>query len=226
MHEIPREFKPLSLMDVMTASAVALTPALAAQAKADPRSDEFRREPDVIHAELRKSLGDTDISGPLEELLYQVHPDKNAALVATKAFVLKHARLTGVGFFSAKLQTWKHLAVHRGYVGYIKCRVKGCPWHLKIEEATRRRVCVYGAHLTHSNSGHVAIDASPELIAAQDGFNRIPEFTKERILFYHSAGQSPASRKRLIDKEAALGGLTASWNYDVTMSYGTRRVPS
>jgi len=175
----------------VTPAPAALTAALAAQTKSDPRSDEHRREPDAIHAELRKSLGETDVSGPLEELLYQVYPDKDEALVATTKFGSNHASLTGVGFFPVHKDGWKYLGKERGYGGYIRCRLKGCPWHLKIEEATGRRVCVYGAHLTHSNSGHVAIDASPELIAAQDGFNRIPKFMKERILFYHSASSRP-----------------------------------
>ena len=46
-----------------------MTAALEQQIKSDDRTDECRREPDAIHAELRKSLGDTDLSEELEELL-------------------------------------------------------------------------------------------------------------------------------------------------------------
>jgi hypothetical protein len=50
-------------MELASASpVVALTAALEQQTKSDPRTDEYRREPDAIHAELRKRLGDTDLS--------------------------------------------------------------------------------------------------------------------------------------------------------------------
>ena len=123
-------------MELANASSVALTAAVEQQIKSDARTDECRREPEAIHAELRESLGDTDLSEELEELLYGVYPDKDLALAATKMFGLNHARYTGVGFFSAIKKSWMPRGRKRGYGGYIKCRVKDCPWHLKIEEAT------------------------------------------------------------------------------------------
>ena len=137
-------------MELASASpVVALTAALEQQTKSDPRTDEYRREPDAIHAELRKRLGDTDLSEELEELLYGVYPDKDLILAATKMFGLKYARYTGVGFFPAKKDSWMPLGSKCGYGGYIRCGVKDCPWHMKIEEATQRRVCVFKVNLIH-----------------------------------------------------------------------------
>ena len=73
----------------------------------------------------------------LEELLYGVYTDKDLVLAATKMFGLYHARYTGVGFFSAIKKTWTRLGMKRGYGGYIRCGVKGCPWHLKMCKAQR-----------------------------------------------------------------------------------------
>jgi hypothetical protein len=96
-----------------------------------------------------------------------------------------HAKECGTGFFDVKLDGWGLAGLKRGNHGYVKCRVKGCGWHLKIEEADAGvdsegnplvQVCVYDYNIAHKNfAAHVAVDATRVELANTPGWQCIPE---------------------------------------------------
>jgi hypothetical protein len=111
-----------------------------------------------------------------------------------------HAKECGTGFFDVKLDGWGLAGLKRGNHGYVKCRVKGCGWHLKIEEADAGvdsegnplvQVCVYDYNIAHKNfAAHVAVDATRVELANTPGWQCIPEELHDLARLCAGAGRS------------------------------------
>ena len=110
----------------------------------------------------------------LDEVISRSYPSRGTLLAAVNGWSREHASETGVGFFGVKLQTWRITGRTRGCSGYVKCRVKQCPWNLMIEESQDGSICVYDHQLVHSDAGHNAPEAPRAQLAVTPGFHCIP----------------------------------------------------
>ena len=149
----------------------------------------------------------------LRAVISRAHPTRLALLAEVDKWSRGHASETGVGFFAVKLDTWRFQAKNRGYGGYLRCRVKGCSWHLKIEQAEDDSICVYDHQLVHSEGGHNPLEATRAEVAATPGFNHIPEELRTIAELAHRAGCNPRKVERMLDVAAAGSGIIKSWDY-------------
>ena len=143
---------------------------------------------------------------------------------ACKRWSSNHAKECGTGFFNVKLDSWGYPGRERGKHGYVKCCVKGCGWHLKIEEADagvdsegnpRVEVCVYDYNIAHTTGGHAAVDATRVELANTPGWACIPEALHDLASLCANAGRTPFETKQMLDAAAAELGIVNSWDYQV-----------
>ena len=155
----------------------------------------------------------------LSAVISRSHATRDALLSEVDRWSRRHASETGVGFFAVKLQTWRFQAMNRGFGGYLKCRVKGCGWHLKIEQAEDNSICVFDHQLVHSEGGHNPPDATRAEVAATPGFNNIPDELRTIAELSHRAGCNPRKVERMLDVAAAARGIIKSWDYDTVYNH-------
>lgn len=108
-----------------------------------------------------------------------------------------HAKECGTGFFGVKLDGWGHAGRTRGDRGYVRCRVRGCGWHLKMEEADAGvdsegnplvLVCVYLATILESYPS--------ELVDALEALGQITRQVEAKILSDRSAKVAKKKKKK------------------------------
>jgi hypothetical protein len=159
--------------------------------------------------------------GPVLSASYRSRHDLKDAV---RRWSSSHAKECGTGFFNVKLQTWRRSGLTRGNAGFVRCCVKGCGWHLKIEEADagvdsegqpRVEVCVYDYNIAHTTGGHAAVDATRVELANTPGWACMPEALHGLISLCSNAGRSPSDTLHLLDAAAAERGIVKSWDYQV-----------
>jgi len=177
---------------------------------------------------LRDLLREREAKCPLPAMLGPVlsasYRSRHDLKDAVRRWSSSHAKECGTGFFNVKLQTWRYSGLTRGNGGFVRCCVKGCGWHLKVEEADagvdsegqpRVEVCVYDYSIAHTIGGHAAVDATRVELANTPGWACMPEALHGLISLCSNAGRSPSDTLHLLDAAAAERGIVKTWDYQV-----------
>ena len=184
-----------------------------------------KRSADTLRGLLRLKAARCALPAMLEQTLFASHGTRHDLRDACQRWSKGHAKECGTGFFDVKLDSWGRAGQTRGKRGYVRCRVKGCGWHLKIEEADagvdsegepRVEVCVYDYNIAHTNfADHVAVGATRVELATTPGWLCIPEELHNLASLCSRAGRSAFETVEMLDAAAADREMQRSWDYPV-----------